>query len=68
MHQIYLVMVIHCMLSKTKKELQVNPEWLHANIFHTRMEHWRALNVIIDNESGMNVISKTIVERLRLKM
>ncbi|KAL6315687.1 hypothetical protein AAG906_005779 [Vitis piasezkii] len=36
--------------------------WLCTNIFHTRLEHnGRALNVIIDNGSGMNVISKTVV-------
>jgi len=61
--------VIHRMLTGTKKELKNNPEWLRTNIFHTRMEHGgRALNVIIDNGSGMNVISETAVERLGLKI
>jgi len=60
--------VIHRILTGTRKELQTNPEWLRTNIFHTRMEHnGRALNVIIDNGSGMNVISETAIERLGLK-
>ena len=61
--------VIHRILTGTRKELQANPEWLHTNIFHTRMEHnGRALNVIIDNDIGMNVISKAAIERLGLKI
>jgi len=60
--------VIHRVLIGTRKELQANPEWLRTNIFHTRQEHnGRALNVIIDNDSGMNVISGTAIERLELK-
>jgi hypothetical protein len=48
-------------LTETRKELQANPERLRTNIFHIRLEHnGRALNVIIDNGSNMNVISKTI--------
>jgi hypothetical protein len=53
--------VIHRVLTETRKELQANPERLRTNIFHIRLEHnGRALNVIIDNGSNMNVISKTI--------
>jgi hypothetical protein len=60
--------VIHQILTGTRKELQANPEWLRTNIFHTRMEHnGRALNVIIDNGSDMNVISEAAIERLGLK-
>nr|TKR98577.1 hypothetical protein D5086_0000201680 [Populus alba] len=60
--------VIHRVLTGNKKEPHTNQEWLRTNIFHTRLEHGdRALNVIIDNGSGMNVISETAVERLKLK-
>jgi hypothetical protein len=40
---------------------------LRNNIFHTRVEHkgW-ALNLIIDNGSGMNIISKEAVHKLQL--
>ena len=52
----------------TKREFQANPEWLRTNIFHTHMEHnGRALNVFIDNGSGMNMISEMTIERLGLK-
>ena len=62
------ICVIQRVLTRTKREFQANPEWLRTNIFHTRMEHnGRALNVIIDNGSGMNVVSETAVERLGLK-
>ncbi|KAL5828026.1 hypothetical protein ACOSQ3_019858 [Xanthoceras sorbifolium] len=38
-----------------------------TNIFHTRVAHGnKALNVIIDNGSGMNVVSKEVVEHLGL--
>jgi len=60
--------VIHRILTGTRKELQANPEWLRTNIFHTRMKHnGRALNVIIDNGSGMNVICEAAIECLGLK-
>lgn len=60
--------VIHRVLTGTTNETQENPEWLRNNIFHTRFEHnGRALNVIIDNGSGMNAISKTAVKKLGLK-
>ena len=60
--------VIHRILTGTRKELQANPEWLRTNIFHTRMKHnGRALNVIIDNDSGMNVICEATIECLGLK-
>ena len=60
--------VINRVLTRGKREIQANPEWLRTNIFHTRMQHNnRALNVIIDNGSGMNVVAETVVERLGLK-
>ena len=51
--------VIHRVLTSTKKKIQGgDSDWRCTNIFHTHMEHGgRALNVIIDNGSGMNVIS-----------
>ena len=61
--------VIHRILTGNKKETKTNQEWLRTNIFHTRLEHEdRSLKVIIDNGSGMNVISETAVERLHLKI
>jgi len=49
--------VIHVVLTGTKKEFKANPEWLCTNIFHTCIEPGgRALNIIIDNGSGMNMI------------
>jgi hypothetical protein len=60
--------VIHRILTGTRKELQANPKWLRTNIFHIRMEHnGRALNVIIDNGSSMNMISEAAIECLGLK-
>lgn len=60
--------VIHRILTGTKKELQTNPDWLCTNIFDTRMEHdGKALNVIIDNGSDMNVISEAAIEHLGLE-
>jgi len=60
--------VIRRVLTGNKKEPHANQEWMRTNIFHTRLEHGdRALNVIIDNDSGMNVISKTAIEWLKLK-
>ena len=52
----------------TKKELQANLKWLRTNIFHTCMEHnGRALNVIINNGSSMNVVYEAAFENLGLK-
>ena len=60
--------VIHQVLTGTKKKIQGgDSDWRRTNIFHTRMEHGGcALNVIIDNRSGMNVIFSDAVERLGL--
>ncbi|KAH7543753.1 hypothetical protein JRO89_XS15G0011100 [Xanthoceras sorbifolium] len=41
--------------------------WKRTNIFHTRVEHGdKALIVIIDNSSSMNVVAKEVVEWLGL--
>jgi hypothetical protein len=49
-------------------ELEVD-DWLRNNIFHTRVEHiGRVLNLVIDNGSGMNIISKDIVRKLNLPL
>ncbi|KAL5835597.1 hypothetical protein ACOSQ3_015155 [Xanthoceras sorbifolium] len=42
-------------------------DWKRTNIFHIRVAHGnKALNVIIDNGSGTNVISQAVAERLEL--
>ncbi|KAL5737070.1 hypothetical protein ACOSQ2_031858 [Xanthoceras sorbifolium] len=44
-----------------------NNNWKRTNIFHTRVEHGdKALNVIIDNISSMNIVAKEVVEWLGL--
>lgn len=61
--------VIHQVLLENKREMHAKNYWQCTNIFHARMEHgdW-ALNVIIDNNSGINVISQNAMERLSLKV
>lgn len=61
--------VIHRVLTGTKKKIQgADLDWRRTNIFHTRMEHGgHALIVIINNGSGMNVISSDAMERLGLR-
>jgi hypothetical protein len=50
--------VIRRILTGQKVEEPSEDEWLRTNIFHTRVEYnGRALNLIIDNGSGINVIS-----------
>ena len=52
----------------TTPTTQVEDDWRRTNIFHTRVAHkGKALNVIIDNGSGLNVISTKAVEKLRLR-
>nr|TKR98157.1 hypothetical protein D5086_0000205860 [Populus alba] len=61
--------VIYRVLTGIKKKVQGDSDWRCTNIFHTRMEHGgRTLNVIIENKSGMNVISSDSVKRLGLKV
>lgn len=44
-----------------------NDDWLRTNIYHTRVEHdGKSLNLIIDNGSGMNVISQEAVQKLKI--
>ncbi|KAK0595935.1 hypothetical protein LWI29_011206 [Acer saccharum] len=62
------ICVINRVLTGQRQPLEqgIN-DWKRTNIFHTRVVHGnKALNVIIDNGSGMNVISKAVVERLDL--
>ncbi|KAL5803600.1 hypothetical protein ACOSQ4_031905 [Xanthoceras sorbifolium] len=45
----------------------IHNNWKRTNIFHTRVEHGdKALIVIIDNSSSMNVVAKEVVEWLGL--
>lgn len=61
------VCVIQRVLAGQKKEEVGGDDWLQGNIFHTRVEQQtKALNPIIDNGSGMNVISQEIVHKLKL--
>jgi hypothetical protein len=59
--------VIRRVLAGQKKQELEGEDWLRNNIFHTQVEHkGRALNLIIDNGSGMNIISKEAVRKLQL--
>jgi hypothetical protein len=59
--------VIRWILVGQRKEDKAKDGWLCTDIFHTRVEHQgKALNVIIDNGSGMNVASQKIVHKLKL--
>ena len=59
--------VIRRILTGHKMEEIEGDEWLQTNIFHTRVEHCgKALNMIIDNGNGMNVISVEAVQKLKL--
>jgi hypothetical protein len=61
--------IIRHILAGQGKEDKVEEEWLRNNIFHTRVEHkGKALNVIIDNDSGMNVASQETVQKLKLPL
>jgi len=52
------VCVIRRALAGKRMEECEEEDWLRSNIFHTRVEHKRkALNLIIDNGSGMNIVS-----------
>jgi len=59
--------VIQHVLTGHKTKEDVDHDWRRTNIFHTRVAYGdKALNVIIDNGSSMNVVAKEIVERLGL--
>jgi hypothetical protein len=61
--------VIRRILAGQRVEHKADEDWLRTNIFHTRVEHHgKALNVIIDNGSGMNVASQEVVQKLKLPM
>jgi len=58
--------VIRRMLTGQRLEDPDKDDWLRTNIFHTRVEHkGKALNLIIDSGSGMNVISQEAVTKLK---
>lgn len=64
-----LVCVIRRILTRQKKEEMTGNDWLCNNIFNTQGEYeGRSLNLIIDNESGMNVISQEVVQKLKLPL
>lgn len=50
------------------KKVEVDDDcWLREKIFHIKVEHQgRALNLITDNGSGINVVSQEIVTKLKL--
>jgi hypothetical protein len=63
------VCVIRRILAEQRTADGSEEDWLRTNIFHTRVEHnGKALNVIIDNDSGMNVASQEIIQKLKLPM
>lgn len=44
-----------------KKEGMITEDWLCNDILHTRVEHHgKSLNLVIDNGSGINVISSEV--------
>lgn len=58
--------VIKRILTGQKTVENDEEEWLQTNIFHTRVEHQgKALNLMIDNGSDMNVISHEAVEKMK---
>jgi hypothetical protein len=61
--------VVHRMLSnQATPTAQLEEEWRRTNIFHTRVAcKGKALNMILDNGSGLNVISTEAVEKLNLQ-
>lgn len=60
--------VVHRMLSsQATPAAHLEDEWRRTNIFHTRVAcKGKALNMILDNGSGLNVISTEAVEKLHL--
>jgi hypothetical protein len=59
--------VIRRILAGQQAEEDEDHDWIRTNIFHTRVEHnGKSLNLIIDNGSGMNVISQEAVQKLKL--
>jgi hypothetical protein len=63
-----LCVIRRVLTGQKKPELEAD-DWLRNNIFHTRVEHnGRALNLITDNGSGMNIISKDIMCKLKFPL
>jgi len=64
-----LICVVHQMLfSQTNFMTQVEEDLRRNNIFHMRVAHkGKTINVIIDNKSGLSVISTEVVEKLELQ-
>ncbi|XP_058068206.1 uncharacterized protein LOC131217311 [Magnolia sinica] len=61
-----LSLVVRRILTAPKEEAQEN--WLRTNIFHTRVSCGeKAVKVIIDRGSSMNVVSQSMVDKLKLK-
>jgi hypothetical protein len=61
------VCVIRQVLTGKRTEEREQEDWLRSNIFHTRVEHkGNSLNLIIDNGSGMNVVSQEVICKLLL--
>jgi len=55
------------MLAGQRAEDAPEDDWLRTNIFHTRVERdGKSLNLIIDNGSGMNIISQEAVQKLKI--
>jgi hypothetical protein len=63
------ICVIWRILTDQRQEEQEQEDWLRSNIFHTGVEHkGKALNLIVDNGSGMNVISQEAIRKLQLPL
>jgi hypothetical protein len=61
------ICVIRRMLAGQRAEDAPEDDWLQTNIFHTRVERdGKSLNLIIDNGSGMNIISQEAVQKLKI--
>lgn len=62
-----LICIIKRFLTRRRQESTDQDNWLQNNIFQIRVEYQgNALNLIIDNGRGMNVISQEIVDKLGL--
>lgn len=61
------IYIIQRILVGQKKHEAEQDNWLCNNIFHTRVEYqgW-AFNCIVNNDSGMNVLSQEVVNKLQL--
>jgi len=64
--QLPMCVIRHTLTGKQTEERE-QEDWLRNNIFHTRVEHkGKALNLIIDNGSGMNVVSQEVIRKMQL--